>query len=84
MTEGPEKYPYILKFEPGWPFDDLPSMVKYYADRASTPGTLIISEASAVSHLEEGQDNTPGFVSDREVAAWKNIIDAVLQSVRIP
>jgi NADPH2 dehydrogenase len=55
----------------------LPLMVKYYADRASMPGTLVISEATAVSHLEEGQDNTPGFVSDRQVAAWKDIIDAV-------
>ncbi|KAL4779261.1 NADH:flavin oxidoreductase NADH oxidase family protein [Aspergillus varians] len=55
----------------------LPLMVKYYADRASTPGTLVISEATAVSHLEEGQDNTPGFVSERQVTAWKEIIDAV-------
>src|SRR4051812_49011727 len=55
----------------------LPFMARYYADRASTPGTLVISEATAVSHLEEGQDNTPGFVSDRQVVAWKNIIDAV-------
>ncbi|KAF5010183.1 hypothetical protein F66182_15484, partial [Fusarium sp. NRRL 66182] len=55
----------------------LPFMAKYYADRGSTPGTLVISEATAVSHLEEGQDNTPGFVSDRQVVAWKTIIDAV-------
>ncbi|RDW70507.1 alkene reductase [Aspergillus mulundensis] len=55
----------------------LPFMAKYYADRASTPGTLVISEATAVSHLEEGQDNTPGFVSERQAAAWKSIIDAV-------
>ncbi|KAL4982523.1 NADH:flavin oxidoreductase NADH oxidase family protein [Aspergillus falconensis] len=55
----------------------LPFMVKYYADRASIPGTLVISEATAVSHLEEGQDNTPGFVSERQVAAWKDIIDTV-------
>ncbi|KAL4736506.1 NADH:flavin oxidoreductase NADH oxidase family protein [Aspergillus similis] len=55
----------------------LPFMVKYYADRASTPGTLIISEATAVSHLEAGQDNTPGFFNERQTAAWKEIIDAV-------
>ncbi|RDW67516.1 hypothetical protein BP6252_08912 [Coleophoma cylindrospora] len=55
----------------------LPLMVKYYADRASTPGTLIISEATSVSHLEEGQDNIPGFVSESQAAAWKDIIDAV-------
>lgn len=55
----------------------LPLMVKYYADRASTPGTLVISEATSISHLEEGQDNIPGFISESQVAAWKNIIDAV-------
>ncbi|RAH69143.1 alkene reductase [Aspergillus aculeatinus CBS 121060] len=55
----------------------LPFMAQYYADRASTPGTLVISEATAVSHLEEGQEHTPGFVTERQVAAWKAIIDAV-------
>lgn len=55
----------------------LPLMIKYYADRASTPGTLVISEATSVSHLEEGQDNIPGFVSESQTKAWKNIIDAV-------
>lgn len=55
----------------------LPFMVKYYADRASTSGTLVISEATSISHLEEGQYNVPGFVSDRQTAAWKEIIDAV-------
>jgi NADPH2 dehydrogenase len=52
-------------------------MEKYYADRGSVPGTLIISEATAISHVEEGQANNPGFVSDRQVDAWRNIIDAV-------
>ncbi|KJR89031.1 NADH:flavin oxidoreductase/NADH oxidase family protein [Sporothrix schenckii 1099-18] len=54
-----------------------PLMVTYYADRASTSGTLVVSEATAVSHDEEGQRNIPGFTSDRQVAAWKEIIDAV-------
>lgn len=52
-------------------------MEKYYADRASTSGTLIISEATSVSHAEEGQRNIPGFVSDSQVAAWTKIINAV-------
>ncbi|KAH6988539.1 NADPH dehydrogenase [Ilyonectria destructans] len=55
----------------------LPLMEKYYADRASTPGTLVISEATSISHAEEGQRNVPGFVTDRQVAAWKKIIDGV-------
>ncbi|RDW58906.1 hypothetical protein BP6252_13382 [Coleophoma cylindrospora] len=55
----------------------LPFMAKYYGDRASVPGTLIISEATSVSHLEEGQYNIPGFVSDLQVEAWTKIIEAV-------
>ncbi|KAL1901127.1 hypothetical protein Sste5346_002194 [Sporothrix stenoceras] len=55
----------------------IPIMETYYADRVSTPGTLIISEATATSHDEEGQRNIPGFNSDAQVAAWKKIIDAV-------
>lgn len=55
----------------------LPFMQKYYADRASEPGTLVISEATAISHSEEGQHNNPGLVTDAQVAAWGKIIDAV-------
>lgn len=55
----------------------LPLMIKYYADRASAPGTLVISEATSVSHLEEGQYNIPGFVSGSQVEAWTRIIEAV-------
>ncbi|CAL5868328.1 uncharacterized protein PFLUO_LOCUS2552 [Penicillium psychrofluorescens] len=55
----------------------LPLMQKYYADRGSSPGTLVISEATAISHLEEGNWNNPGLVSDMQTEAWRKIIDAV-------
>lgn len=55
----------------------LPLMEKYYADRGSVPGTLVISEATAIAHVEEGQASNPGFVSDSQVKAWSTIIDAV-------
>lgn len=55
----------------------LPLMRKHYADRGSEPGTLIISEATAIHHFEEGQPHNPGFVSDKQVEAWKKIIEAV-------
>lgn len=55
----------------------LPLMEKYYADRGSVPGTLVISEATAISHIEEGQANNPGFVNDAQVKSWSKIIDAV-------
>ncbi|KAJ6003975.1 hypothetical protein N7522_005620 [Penicillium canescens] len=55
----------------------IPLMEKYYADRASVPGTLVISEATGISHVEEGEPNNPGFVSEAQVIAWRKIIDAV-------
>lgn len=54
-----------------------PFMQRYYADRASASGTLVISEATAVSRLEEGDRNGAGFTSDRQVEAWSKVIDAV-------
>ncbi|KAJ5711412.1 hypothetical protein N7488_005568 [Penicillium malachiteum] len=55
----------------------LPLMEKYYADRASTPGTLVISEATSISHGEEGNANNPGLVSEEQVEGWRKIISAV-------
>lgn len=52
-------------------------MEKYYADRASTPGTLVISEATAVAHVDEGERHLPAFVSDKQVEAWRKVIAAV-------
>ncbi|KAH0424425.1 hypothetical protein CcaCcLH18_11551 [Colletotrichum camelliae] len=55
----------------------LPMVAKYYADRASTPGTLLISEATAVSPADIGDLNLPGFSTEAERAAWKQVFDAV-------
>ncbi|KAF5517785.1 Chanoclavine-I aldehyde reductase fgaOx3 [Colletotrichum aenigma] len=55
----------------------LPMVAKYYADRASTPGTLLISEATAVSAADIGDLNLPGFSTEAECAAWKQVFDAV-------
>ncbi|KAI8198850.1 Chanoclavine-I aldehyde reductase fgaOx3 [Colletotrichum sp. SAR 10_65] len=55
----------------------LPMVAKYYADRASTPGTLLISEATAVSPADIGDLNLPGFSTEVECAAWKQVFDAV-------
>ncbi len=55
----------------------LPIMEQYYKDRAVAPGTLIISEATGISHREMGQKNLPGFVDDAQVEGWRRIISAV-------
>lgn len=55
----------------------LTSHAEYYTQRASVPGTLIISEATIVSHRSIGRLNVPGIWSEAQIAAWKEITDAV-------
>ena len=52
-------------------------MVDYYAQRASTPGTLLISEAIATSTRASVWQNTTGIYTDRQMEKWKPIVDAV-------
>ncbi|CAE6369346.1 unnamed protein product, partial [Rhizoctonia solani] len=51
--------------------------VEYYSQRATTPGTLLISEAVLVSPEAGGYDNVPGIWNERQIAAWKKVVDAV-------
>lgn len=46
---------------------------EYYAQRASTPGTLLISEALFISPQAGGMKNVPGIWNDAQVAAWKPV-----------
>ncbi|KAK5128751.1 hypothetical protein LTR85_000084 [Meristemomyces frigidus] len=53
-------------------------MVKdYYLQRACIPGTLIVSEATVISKAHAGRRNVPGMWNEAQVAAWKEITDAV-------
>jgi NADPH2 dehydrogenase len=53
-------------------------MVKdYYVQRASIPGTLLISEAAVASRLAGSITHMPEIWSDAQVAAWKEVADAV-------
>ncbi|KAL2672790.1 hypothetical protein Neosp_013506 [[Neocosmospora] mangrovei] len=52
-------------------------MTQYYADRASTPGTLLVSEATGISKSAEAAPHTPGISSPEQVEAWGRIYDAV-------
>ncbi|KAI4518478.1 NADH:flavin oxidoreductase/NADH oxidase [Schizophyllum commune Loenen D] len=54
-----------------------PIMKDYYSQRSSTPGTLVITEATPVSLAAGGMPNVPGIYNDAQIAAWKEIIDAV-------
>lgn len=55
----------------------LPIVKDYYAQRGSIPGTLLITEATIISPQAGGYKNVPGIYTDSQIAAWKEITDAV-------
>lgn len=55
----------------------LPIVKDYYSQRASAPGTLLITEATIVSPHAGGYPNVPGIWSDAQIAAWREVTDAV-------
>jgi 2,4-dienoyl-CoA reductase-like NADH-dependent reductase (Old Yellow Enzyme family) len=46
---------------------------EYYSQRASTPGTLIVTEATFISGKAGGYGNVPGIWSDEQIAGWKKV-----------
>ncbi|QIW95573.1 hypothetical protein AMS68_001091 [Peltaster fructicola] len=54
-----------------------PIAVEYYEQRASTPGTLLISEATFISAQAGGYYNVPGIYNEDQIKAWKAVTDAV-------
>ena len=63
-----------MRSEPG----DIPGdlMVQYYAQRAFAGG-LIISEATPASIRGYGYAGAPGVYSDRQIAGWRRVTEAV-------
>ncbi|KAJ6608510.1 NADH:flavin oxidoreductase/NADH oxidase [Mycena sp. CBHHK59/15] len=55
----------------------LPMMKEYYTQRASTPGTLLITEATFIAARAGGFAHIPGIWSEDQIAAWKEITDSV-------
>ena len=51
----------------------LPNVKEYYAQRGSTPGTLLISEATFISPQAGGYTNAPGIWSDEQISKWKEV-----------
>ncbi|KAH9858653.1 NADH:flavin oxidoreductase/NADH oxidase [Lenzites betulinus] len=51
--------------------------VKYYEQRASVAGTLLITEGTLISPQAGGIMHVPGIWSAAQIAAWKRITDAV-------
>ncbi|PGH30964.1 NADPH2 dehydrogenase [[Emmonsia] crescens] len=55
----------------------LPFVKDYYAQRASIPGTLLITEGTFISPRAGGFNNVPGIYNDVQIKAWKEVTDAV-------
>merc|ERR1711939_1113390 len=55
----------------------LPFVSTYYAQRAAVPGTLLITEATFISHRAAGYANVPGIYSRAQIEAWRSITSAV-------
>ena len=49
----------------------------YYGQRSSSPGTLLISEATFISEAASGYDTAPGIYNEEQVKAWSKVTDAI-------
>lgn len=48
-------------------------VAEYYSQRANTPGTLLITEATYVALKGAGRDGTPGIWNEEQIEAWKKV-----------
>lgn len=55
----------------------LPIVKDYYQQRASVPGTMIITEGTFISPQAGGFANVPGIWNQAQIQAWREITDAV-------
>lgn len=55
----------------------LPIVKEYYTQRAATPGSLLIAEATMPSEKHCASDHMPGIWTSRQIEAWKEVTDAV-------
>ncbi len=55
----------------------LPFVAEYYAQRASSHGTLLITEATFIAPQAGGYAHAPGIYSKAPIEAWKKVTAAV-------
>ncbi|KAF7296329.1 Oxidored-FMN domain-containing protein [Mycena chlorophos] len=51
----------------------LPHVADYYAQRASVPGSLLITEATMIAPKAAGIPHMPGIWSEEQIQAWKEV-----------
>lgn len=54
-----------------------PYAAEYYTQRADTPGTLLITEATLIAEKAGGYFGVPGIWSDEQIAGWRKVVDSV-------
>ncbi|GAA5929100.1 alkene reductase [Sporobolomyces koalae] len=50
---------------------------EYYSQRASYPGTLLITEAIFIDAKAGSYKNAPGIFTDEQIEGWKKVVEAV-------
>lgn len=55
----------------------LPFAAEYYGQRASVPGTLLITEATLITGQHGGYPNVPVIETQEQIDAWKVVTEAV-------
>ena len=50
-----------------------PQQASYYSQRGSAPGSLLISEATLISHDAGGYGLVPGIYTDAQIQGWKTV-----------
>lgn len=48
-------------------------MVDYYSQRASVPGTLLVTEGTFIAPQAGGYNRVPGIWSPEQVQGWKKV-----------
>ncbi|KAF5353709.1 hypothetical protein D9758_008670 [Tetrapyrgos nigripes] len=69
--------PPLTRFRANEQHVPLPIVKEMYAQRASTPGTLLIAEGTFIDPRAGGYPFVPGIWSDEQIAAWKEVTSAV-------
>ncbi|KAL4941408.1 hypothetical protein BDV06DRAFT_181254 [Aspergillus oleicola] len=53
------------------------TVAEYYAQRGSTPGTLLVTEAILISPRPGTYEHVPGIWTQDQIAQWKTVTEAV-------
>ena len=48
-------------------------MVEYFSQRASAPGTLLLTDATPIAAKAGGYENVPGIYTDAQIKGWKKV-----------